>query len=137
MISSGFMTDELVRAAGAILVRDGRVALVHRPRYDDWTLPKGKLEPGESEPEAAIREVGEETGFAAEIVADLGTVEYMVEKGGRRLPKQVRYYLMKAAGGGFTGEYEVDEVRWLDRGAAGELLTYERDREVLARWDGE
>jgi 8-oxo-dGTP diphosphatase len=126
--------DDLVRAAGAILVRDGKVAVVHRPRYDDWTLPKGKLEPGESEPEAAVREVGEETGFAGEIVADLGTISYTVVKGGRTLPKQVRYYLMTTTGGAFTGEYEVDEVRWLDRVAAEALLTYERDREVLARW---
>ena len=130
------MTDDLVRAAGAILVRDGLVALVHRPRYDDWTLPKGKLEPGESEPEAAVREVAEETGFAAEIVADLGTTEYTVQKGGRTLPKQVRYYLMTVTGGAFTGQYEVDELRWLDRAAAEALLTYERDREVLARWAG-
>ena len=107
---------------------------MHRPRYDDWTLPKGKLEPGESDAEAAVREVGEETGFTGTIVADLGTVEYMVTKTGRTLPKQVRYYLMSATGGGFTGENEVDELRWLDRSAAEALLTYERDREVLARW---
>jgi 8-oxo-dGTP diphosphatase len=128
------MTDDLVRAAGAVLVRDGQVAVVHRPRYDDWTLPKGKLEPGESERDAAVREVGEETGFAGEIVADLGTIEYTVEKGGRTLPKQVRYYLMTTTGGAFTGEYEVDELRWVDRAAAEALLTYARDREVLARW---
>jgi 8-oxo-dGTP diphosphatase len=127
---------DLVRAAGAILVRDGKVALVHRPQYDDWTLPKGKLEPGESEPDAAVREVEEETGFIGEIVADLGTIEYTVVKGGRELPKQVRYYLMTTSDGGFTGEFEVDELRWLDRGAADALLTYERDREVLARWPG-
>jgi len=128
------LNEELIRAAGAVLVRDGLVAVVHRPRYDDWTLPKGKLEPGESDAEAAVREVGEETGFTGTIVADLGTVEYMVTKAGRTLPKQVRYYLMDAIGGGFTGENEVDELQWLDRSAAEALLTYERDREVLARW---
>ena len=93
------MTEELVRAAGAILVRDGLVALVHRARYDDWTLPKGKLEPGESEPEAAVREVGEETGFAGRVVADLGTSRVHRQQAGRTLPKQVRYYLMTATGG--------------------------------------
>jgi 8-oxo-dGTP diphosphatase len=128
------LADELIRAAGAVLVQDGQVAIVHRPRYDDWTLPKGKLEAGESEREAALREVWEETGFNGDIVADLGTASYSVERGGRSLPKQVRYYLMEATGGAFTGEHEVDELRWLDRGAALDTLTYERDREVLARW---
>ena len=128
--------DGLIRAAGAILVRDGQVALVHRPRYGDWTLPKGKLEPGETDEDAAVREVAEETGFTGRIVADLGTIEYTVQKGGLTLPKQVRYYLMDATGGAFTGEYEVDEVRWVARAEAEALLTYERDREVLGRWPG-
>ncbi|MGZ4481457.1 MAG: NUDIX hydrolase [Gaiellales bacterium] len=124
----------MLRAAGAVLVRDGLVAVVHRPQYDDWTLPKGKLEPGESEPEAAVREVFEETGYRGTIERDLGTVEYRVERRGVTQPKAVRYYLMRAEGGEFTGEHEVDELRWLPRDQAEALLTYPRDREVLARW---
>ena len=126
--------DKLVRAAGAVLVDDGRVALVHRPRYDDWTLPKGKHQPGEDDTAAALREVLEETGFEGRIERDLGVVRYTVEKHGAVLPKVVRYYVMRAATGAFEPNSEVDELRWLTREQAAQLLTYERDREVLARW---
>jgi 8-oxo-dGTP diphosphatase len=126
--------DDIVRAAGAVLLRDGLVAVVHRPKYDDWTLPKGKHEPGEDDPDAAVREVLEETGFHGAIAGDLGTVEYEVERNGRRLPKVVRYYVMQAAGGAFEADDEVDELRWLERDDAMELLTYARDRDVLERW---
>jgi 8-oxo-dGTP diphosphatase len=126
--------DDIVRAAGAVLLRDGLVAVVHRPKYDDWTLPKGKLESGESDTEAARREVLEETGFVGEIDGDLGTVHYEVVRGGRTLPKVVRYYVMHAAGGEFLADDEVDELRWLQRDAAMELLSYARDRDVLERW---
>jgi 8-oxo-dGTP diphosphatase len=126
--------DKLVRAAGAVLVDDGRVALVHRPRYDDWTLPKGKNQPGEDDTAAALREVREETGFEGRIERDLGVVCYTVEKHGAVLPKVVRYYVMRAATGAFEPNDEVDELRWLTREQAAQLLTYERDREVLARW---
>jgi 8-oxo-dGTP pyrophosphatase MutT (NUDIX family) len=128
--------DAIVRAAGAVLVRDGLVAVVHRPKYDDWTLPKGKLEPGEEDRDAALREVWEETGFESAIEDDLGTVEYEVERGGRTLPKVVRYYLMLAVSGAFTADAEVDELRWLRRDEAMELLSYARDRDVLSRWPG-
>jgi 8-oxo-dGTP pyrophosphatase MutT (NUDIX family) len=128
--------DAIVRAAGAVLVRDGLVAVVHRPKYDDWTLPKGKLEPGEDDSDAALREVWEETGFEAAIEGDLGTVEYEVERGGRTLPKVVRYYVMLAVSGSFTADAEVDELRWLPRDEAMELLSYARDRDVLSRWPG-
>ena len=127
--------DNLVRAAGAVLVDGDRVALVHRPRYDDWTLPKGKHEPGEDDPAAALREVWEETGFHGRIERDLGVVHYTVEKQGIVRPKVVRYYVMRAAAAGaFVPNDEVDELRWVTREQAGQLLTYERDREVLARW---
>jgi 8-oxo-dGTP diphosphatase len=126
--------DNLVRAAGAVLVDDGRVALVHRPRYDDWTLPKGKHQAGEDDTAAALREVLEETGFEGRIERDLGVVRYTVEKHGAVLPKVVRYYVMRAATGAFEPNDEVDELRWLTREQAAQLLTYERDREVLARW---
>jgi 8-oxo-dGTP diphosphatase len=127
-------TDNLVRAAGGVLVDGDRIALVHRPRYDDWTLPKGKHEPGEDDVAAALREVQEETGFRGRIERDLGVVRYTVEKRGVVLPKVVHYYVMQAEGGAFAPNDEVDELRWVTREQAAQLLTYERDREVLARW---
>jgi 8-oxo-(d)GTP phosphatase len=126
--------DNIVRAAGAVLVDGERLALVHRPRYDDWTLPKGKHQPGEDDTAAALREVLEETGFYGRIERDLGVVRYTVEKHGAVLPKVVRYYVMRVANGTFERSDEVDELRWVTREEAGQLLTYERDREVLARW---
>jgi 8-oxo-dGTP diphosphatase len=126
--------DNLVRAAGAVLVDGDRVALVHRARYDDWTLPKGKHQPGEDDITAALREVLEETGFQGRIERDLGVVRYTVEKHGAVLPKVVRYYLMRVGAGAFEPNHEVDELRWVTREQAAQLLTYERDREVLARW---
>ena len=125
---------DIVHAAGAVLVRDGRVAIVHRPRYDDWTLPKGKNEPGEDDRSAALREVFEETGHRGTIERDLGTIEYLTEKRGVVSPKMVRYFVMRAEGGAFEPGAEVDALRWLDRAGARELLTYDRDREVLDRW---
>jgi 8-oxo-dGTP diphosphatase len=126
--------DNIVRAAGAVLVDGERVALVHRPRYDDWTLPKGKNEPGEDDIAAALREVQEETGFHGRIERDLGVVRYTVEKHGAVLAKVVRYYVMAVGAGAFEPNHEVDELRWVTREQAAQLLTYERDREVLARW---
>jgi 8-oxo-(d)GTP phosphatase len=126
--------DNIVRAAGAVLVDGERLALVHRPRYDDWTLPKGKHQPGEDDTAAALREVLEETGFHGRIERDLGVVRYTVEKHGAVLPKVVRYYVMRVANGAFERSDEVDELRWVTREQAAQLLTYERDREVLARW---
>jgi 8-oxo-dGTP diphosphatase len=118
-----------MNAAGGVVARDGRVALVHRPRYDDWTLPKGKLEPGESFEDAALREVEEETGLRCRLVRELPSVEYEVN--GR--PKLVRYWLMEVEEDtGFVPNDEVDEVRWLEPAEALALLSYDRDREVLA-----
>jgi 8-oxo-dGTP diphosphatase len=125
--------DNIVRAAGAVLVDGDRVALVHRPRYDDWTLPKGKHQPGEDDIAAALREVLEETGFQGRIERDLGVIRYTVEKHGAVLPKVVRYYVMRVEAGAFAPNNEVDELRWMTPGQAAQLLTYERDREVLAR----
>jgi 8-oxo-dGTP pyrophosphatase MutT (NUDIX family) len=125
---------EIVRAAGAVLVRGGLVAVVHRPRYDDWTLPKGKHEPGEDDQDAALREVLEETGHHGVIERDLGTIDYLVERHGQVLPKVVRYYVMRSDGGRFMPDSEVDELRWLSRRQAMETLSYARDRDVLSRW---
>jgi 8-oxo-dGTP diphosphatase len=109
-------------------MRDGRVALVHRPRYDDWTLPKGKLDPGESFEDAALREVAEETGLRCRLVRELPTVQYQVRSG----PKVVRYWLMEVADETpFVANDEVDEVRWVEPSEALALLTYDRDRGVV------
>ena len=122
----------MIRAAGAILHRDGLVAVVHRPKYDDWTLPKGKLEDGESDRDAAVREVEEETGHVGTIERDLGTIGYDVEAG----PKSVRYFLMAAGAGGRTLAKDVDRVRWVGIDEAVTLVSYDRDREVLERARG-
>ena len=116
------------RAAGGVVARDGRVAVVHRPRYDDWTLPKGKLDPGESFEDAALREVDEETGLRARLVRELPAVSYEV----RGRPKVVRYWLMEVESDrGFVASDEIDELRWLEPAQARALLTYDRDRDVL------
>ena len=105
------------------------VLVVHRPKYDDWTLPKGKLEAGEEAEQAALREVEEETGLRCSLGAELPSVSY-VDRRGR--PKAVRYWSMTATGGRFSPNLEVDEVRWLALGEAIEALSYDRDRHVLS-----
>jgi 8-oxo-dGTP pyrophosphatase MutT (NUDIX family) len=128
--------DAVVRAAGGILWRpgpDGRpeIAVVHRPRYDDWSLPKGKLDDGETHEEAALREVREETGFRCRRGAPAGVTEYADAKG---RPKVVRYWEMEPIAGEFEPTAEVDELRWLSVPEARRLLTYDHDRELLKRW---
>lgn len=123
------MSERRVEAAGGVLVsEDGRVLLVHRPRYDDWTLPKGKLDAGESFEEAAVREVWEETGLSCSLGEELQSTEYHDNKG---RPKIVRYWLMEVEGGEFEPNDEVDEVRWVSVGEAAAALTYDRDRGVF------
>jgi 8-oxo-dGTP pyrophosphatase MutT (NUDIX family) len=119
-----------VHAAGGVVLRNGRVAVVHRPRYDDWSLPKGKLDPGESFEDAALREVEEETGLRCRLLRELPTVSYDVR--GRR--KEVRYWAMEVEDETpFVPNEEVDEVRWVEPQEALALLSYDRDREpVLA-----
>ena len=120
--------DEEIRAAGGVVVRDGRIVVVHRPRYDDWSLPKGKLDPGESWEEAALREVEEETAVRATLGRELEPVRY-THKG---RPKLVRYWLMTAEDEtGFVPNDEVDELRWVTPDEARELLSYDRDRELV------
>jgi 8-oxo-dGTP diphosphatase len=116
-------------AAGGVVMRDGLVAVVHRPRYDDWSLPKGKLDPGESFEQAALREVEEETGLRCRLERELPSVEYEV----RGRPKLVRYWLMAVdRDPGFEPNDEVDELRWLAPAEAAGLLTYDRDKGVVA-----
>jgi 8-oxo-dGTP diphosphatase len=120
---------EVEAAGGVVLDEDGRVVLVHRPRYDDWTLPKGKLDPGESFEEGALREVEEETGLRCRLVRELPSIEYRDAKG---RPKVVRYWLMEVeADVGFVPNDEVDELRRLPIDEALALLTYDRDHDVL------
>jgi 8-oxo-dGTP diphosphatase len=116
-----------VRAAGGVVIRDGGVLLVHRPDYGDWTLPKGKLDPGESWEEAAVREVEEETGLRCDVGEEAGRTFY-VDSHGR--DKEVRYFRMEPVGDPFA-QNEVDEVRWVPLADAAELLSYERDRELV------
>jgi 8-oxo-dGTP pyrophosphatase MutT (NUDIX family) len=119
---------EPVRAAGGVVARDGRVALVHRPEYDDWTFPKGKLDRGESFEDAALREVEEETGLRGRLVRELPALRYDV----RGRPKLVRYWLMEVeAETPFVANDEVDEVHWLEPHEALAQLTYDGDRELL------
>jgi 8-oxo-dGTP diphosphatase len=126
---------ELVRAAGGIILRGAGaervVALVHRPRYDDWSFPKGKLADGEDEPSAALREVEEETGLRCRLGPSVGSVTYRDRQG---RPKVVRYYEMTALGGTFAANGEVDVLRWLAFEEAERVLTYEHDRRLLRRY---
>lgn len=124
-----------VRAAGGILLRgegrDRSVALVHRPRYDDWSFPKGKLDGDEDEASAALREVQEETGLRCRLGSSVGAVTYRDPRG---RPKVVRYFEMQADGRGvFTANHEVDAVRWVPVDEAAGLLTYGHDRNLLRR----
>jgi 8-oxo-dGTP diphosphatase len=130
-----------IRAAGGVLWRpasgrDGQVeiAVIHRPRYDDWSLPKGKLAPGESTIDGAVREVLEETGFRVKVGRPLGEVRYTKSSGSSVRPKVVRYWAMEADGGSFSPSREVDELRWLDVDSARELLTRDTDVKVLNRF---
>lgn len=120
-----------VRAAGGVVWRRAdpelEVALVHRPRYDDWTLPKGKLHPGEELLDAAVREVCEEMGADVEVSRRVGRVRYPVEDG----RKSVTFWAMRCVRDDFVPQDEVDAVRWLPSSLARSTLTYDTDRHVL------
>ncbi len=125
-------TDGLVRGARGALWRlaDGggiETALVHRPKYDDWSLPKGKPEEGEHLLETAVREVVEETGLEVVVGRRSVRTEYEVTEG----PKRVDYWLMRVAGGAFEPNDEVDELRWVTPDEARAMLSYERDRALV------
>lgn len=118
----------MVRAAGGIVTRGGRILVVHRPRYDDWSFPKGKLEEGETWADAALREVEEETGLRCELGDEVGRTYYLVLKG----PKEVRYFHMRSDEEA-SARNEVDEIRWVTPVEAEELLTHHRDRGLVRR----
>jgi 8-oxo-(d)GTP phosphatase len=121
----------VVAAGGGVVWRPAgeaiEVAVVHRPKYDDWSLPKGKLDPGEHVLEAAVREVGEETGLAVGVGRRSLSTDYPVPEG----IKHVDYWLMECVGGTFVPNREVDELRWLPFPAAADLLSHSHDRTVL------
>ncbi len=125
------MTDDpAVRAAGGVIVRDGLVCVVHRPHRQDWSLPKGKLDAGESFQQAALREVAEETGLVCDLGDELASTEYRDQQG---RPKLVRYWRMEVVQNpGFEPNDEVDELRWLSPQDAAALLTYEHDQQLLS-----
>ena len=124
---------DVVQAAGGLVIRrlDGRlhVAIVHRPMHQDWSFPKGKLEEGETFEEAALREVREETGLVCRTLRFIGHTEYTDRKG---RPKAVAYWVMTAVAGSFRPNGEVDELLWASSREAQILLTYPRDRELVA-----
>ena len=126
-----------VRASGGVVWRRTKegaveVALVHRPRYDDWSLPKGKLDQGEGWEDAAVREVEEETGLRCVLGEELEPVAYDDSKGRHKV---VRYWLMEARGEGapFEPNDEVDELRWVPATDAGAALSYPADRGLVAQ----
>jgi 8-oxo-dGTP diphosphatase len=124
-----------VRAAGGVVWRrsaEGSVSilLVHRPRWDDWSIPKGKCEEGESDASCALREINEETGYTCRLGAELPSTRYRDHKG---RSKVVRYWAMEpvAGDGEFTPNAEIDEIRWLTIPQAVKLLSYAHDRSVV------
>jgi 8-oxo-(d)GTP phosphatase len=128
--------SKAVLAAGAVLWRSNgdsatpEVAIIHRPRYDDWSLPKGKVDHGETEPVTAVREVHEETGYTSHLGRRLTAVSYPVEQG----IKKVRYWAARRVEGEFAPNAEVDELKWLPIAEALKQLGYPHDRKVLRRF---
>jgi 8-oxo-dGTP diphosphatase len=110
-----------------------RILVVHRPGYDDWTLPKGKPDAGETSEVTAVREVLEETGHRCRIVAPLGTTRYRVSGG----VKEVEWFAMRSLpdSPGFMHNDEVDRIKWLSRSDTIDILSYEHDRELVAGTD--
>jgi 8-oxo-dGTP pyrophosphatase MutT (NUDIX family) len=128
-------SDDVVRAAGGVVLRRSpsgtlEAVLVHRPAYDDWTFPKGKLLRGETEEEAAVREVEEETGLRCQLGREVGTTSYRDPQGRQ---KTARYWEMAPIEGELAATNEVDEARWVPLEDAADMLTHARDRELLER----
>jgi 8-oxo-(d)GTP phosphatase len=128
----------IVYAAGAVVWRPDagsakgavEIAVIHRPRYDDWSLPKGKVDPGETAPVGAVREVLEETGHGCVLGRRLAMVSYPIDQG----VKKVHYWAARSTGGEFVPGNEVDELVWIPVGDAMKELDYAQDRKVLRRF---
>jgi 8-oxo-dGTP diphosphatase len=130
------VTEPIILAGGGIVWRRGEggvveIVLVHRPVYDDWSFPKGKLHPGETEAQAALREVQEETGLVCRLGPGIGTTSYRDPK---RRPKTVRYWEMTTTAGTLGPANEIDDARWVPLEEALLLLTYAHDRRLLDGW---
>jgi 8-oxo-dGTP pyrophosphatase MutT (NUDIX family) len=123
----------VLAAGGVVWRRSGggvlEVVLVHRPRYDDWSLPKGKLDPGETDEEAALREVEEETSVVAELGPELPSTTYL-DKSGKH--KRVRYWAMTVRAGQPRGAHECDKAEWVPLAQAAARVSYRRDAEIIA-----
>ena len=122
---------DVIRAAGGIVIDHQSVVLVHRPKYDDWSFPKGKLDGLETFSEAALREVQEETGLTCRLGRRLSDVEY-VDSGGQQ--KVVRYWVMAVVEGDIStheSNLEIDAVEWVPLAEARGRLTYDVDRKLL------
>ena len=137
--TDGMSSRGVVHAAGGVISRQSKrghfeVLLIHRPRRQDWTFPKGKLEAGETHEACALREVEEETALRCLLGRELATTSHRDGKG--RL-KIVRYWVMRPIAGEPEARNEVDEVRWLSLEDAAQLLTYPRDRELLIAFSGQ
>jgi 8-oxo-dGTP pyrophosphatase MutT (NUDIX family)/phosphohistidine phosphatase SixA len=135
-VSTQSSASKVVHAAGGVLWRHGyresaaEVAVIHRPRYDDWSLPKGKVDPGETEPVTAVREVLEETGHHVHLGRRIATINYPIEQ----RTKKVQYWSARSLGGSFAPNNEVDDLVWLPVAAAIKKVSYAYDRKVLRRW---
>lgn len=137
-------SERTIEAAGGVVWRKHtststggsktEVLVIHRPKYDDWTLPKGKSDPGESLPEAAVREIQEETGLRVRLGVPLHQLEYSVAGGIKRVDYWCARVVGPAGTEGFVPNSEVDEVRWARPGEASKLLTYVHDRDILERF---
>ncbi|MDQ6614168.1 MAG: NUDIX hydrolase [Actinomycetota bacterium] len=127
--------DGPVRAAGGVIWRPSErspgqvdVVLVHRPAYDDWSLPKGKADPGENDEDTARREIREETGLETELGVELPSTHYLDRFS---QPKVVRYWAMVPVGGALKAHHEVDDAQWVPLDRARQMLSYPRDQAVL------
>jgi 8-oxo-(d)GTP phosphatase len=135
-VSTQSSASKIVLAAGGVLWRPGHrefaaeIAVIHRPRYDDWSLPKGKVDPGETEPVTAVREVFEETGHHVQLGRRIASVSYPIEQ----RTKKVQYWSARNLGGSFAPNNEVDELIWLSVSAAIKKVSYPYDRKILRRW---